>query len=247
MINKLLIVLFCCALSLWFLSFIKADDCIKKPLKIAIDIGHSAENYGALSAYGVTEYEFNKKIAHVLHNKLIALGYDAIIIDSNLELSLRTHFIAVTKRVDLLISLHHDSVQAKYLKSWNYQGKELKYSDDFSGFSIFVSKANDKLEESLLFASLLSDNLININLTPSLHHAEDIEGENKFLIDDKRGIYYYNELLILKSDIPSVLLECGIIVNRNDEKILNSDKFRQKTTDAIIDAIQKYNKAREAC
>ena len=59
----------------------------------------------------------------------------------------------------LVISIHHDSVQERYLEDWRFAGEPRRYSDRFAGFSIFVSRANPHFEQSLAFARALGRSL----------------------------------------------------------------------------------------
>ena len=139
----------------------------------------------------------------------------------------------------LLISIHHDSVQPKYLSKWTYGGVEHSYSDRFHGYSLFVSTANPHPDESSDLAHDIGSSLLKAGFTPSLHYAEQIKGENRPLVDRKRGIYDYDDLIILKTaPIPAVLLECGVIVNRQEESRLSDPAYQQKLAQAVAAGIK---------
>jgi len=130
---------------------------------------------------------------------------------------------------------------AIYLKKWRYQGKKHRYSDRFNGFSIFVSKKNTAYDDSFSFAQLLGQQLINHDLIFTRHHAEKIKGENRPFLDEKLGIYRFDNLVLLKNAVmPSVLLECGIILNRDEELRVSSDDYRYLVADAVIQAVDHY-------
>jgi len=59
---------------------------------------------------------------------------------------------------DLFLSIHHDSVPARFLDVWDHEGVQRKYSDRFRGHSMFVSHENPQAAASLYFAQLLGDN-----------------------------------------------------------------------------------------
>jgi N-acetylmuramoyl-L-alanine amidase len=111
--------------------------------RIALDIGHSIKHPGAYSARGVGEYYFNRTIAEALLRSLEKSGeVDAFIINpqgKSISLAERTRE-AAKRRATLFLSIHHDSVQRRYVKEWTVNGKTHLYSDNFSGFSVFVSK-----------------------------------------------------------------------------------------------------------
>ena len=56
---------------------------------------------------------------------------------------------------DLLLSIHHDSVPNKFLEDWEFEGKKSRFSDRFSGYSVFVSRSNPDFKTSLAFAELI--------------------------------------------------------------------------------------------
>ena len=210
---------------------------------MAIDIGHTKRQGGAISAHGISEYDYNREIASLLFSELIKLGFiKSFIINENgddISLNERANQ-ANNRKASLLISIHHDSVQPIYLLSWRYKGKNLFYCDLFKGYSIFISDENENFNSSFLFADLLGSELLSRGFHPSLHHAEHIKGENRKLIDKDKGIYEFNKLVILKNaHIPAVLLECAVIKNREEENSINYD-YRKRLVSAITSAIIKY-------
>jgi len=216
----------------------------KTEFLVAIDIGHSQNRPGTISARGINEYVFNKGIGELLHVELNNHRlFRAFITErerKKLSLSDRAA-IANSRSADIFISIHHDSVQPHYLSLWEYDGKKHFYCDHFQGFSLFYSQKNNSSQDSLFFSQLLGDELLKAGFKPTLHHAEKIKGENRALIDSEKGIYKFDNLIVLKKTrMPAVLLECGIIVNREEEKKLSTLKYQRNIVDAIIKAIERY-------
>ncbi|MEM7016453.1 MAG: N-acetylmuramoyl-L-alanine amidase [Pseudomonadota bacterium] len=243
--NHLFLTRFLTALSL-LLAFAtpSAYSGINTDLSIAIDVGHSPKRHGATSARGVGEYKFNQRIASLLHKQLVDIGFEnAFLLTANnpeMPLMARASF-AGARRADLLISIHHDSVQEHYLSKWEYQGKSRRYSDKFQGFSLFVSTQNEEYQASRIFAELLGEQLLSGGLKPTLHHAEKIPGESRPLLSPAKGVYQYDGLAILRhSKMPAVLVECGVIVNREEEARLNSPFYQQTLVAALVRGILKY-------
>ncbi len=124
-------------------------------------------------------------------------------------------------------------------KQGRIDGRELKYADRFSGFSLFVSRGNPAPEKSLACARAIGRKLREAGYTPSLHHAEPIRGENRPLADAANGIYYFDDLVVLKTaTVPAVLVEAGIILNRSDELLLRQPSTRQRLGAAIAEALR---------
>jgi N-acetylmuramoyl-L-alanine amidase len=91
---------------------------------------------------------------------------------------------------------------------------------------------------SLEFAEALGLPLRRQGLTPTLHHAEPIKGENRELVNRDLAVYRFDDLIVLKSAaIPAALLECGVIVNRSEEAELLSDERQEKVVAAVHQAV----------
>jgi N-acetylmuramoyl-L-alanine amidase len=218
--------------------------------QIALDIGHSTAHPGAISARGRAEFFFNRDLAAQISSALDAQQFvvQTINLDGTEDgLESRT---AKAAGADFLISVHHDSVQPQYLKGWIFQDQAQRYSDRSSGFSLFVSRRNPDPALSLACASAIGSALRQSGLTPSLHHAEPIEGESRLLADEANGVYYYDELVILRTATqPAVLLEAGVIVHRDEEAVLSRIDQQQRigraVTRGLIQCLRPGGKPRE--
>jgi N-acetylmuramoyl-L-alanine amidase len=211
---------------------------------VAFDIGHTPSKGGAISARGVIEYEFNHRFVTELFVQLQLLGFHSSFIinpQGNQIRLVQRSGEANAQNADLFLSIHHDSVKDRFLKTWEVNGKTQKYCDDFHGYSIFFSNKNAKAVESLAFASKLGHALLKAGFRPTLHHVAQ---ENRPIVDKEKGIYAFDDLVVLKrARMPAVLLECGVIVNRTEEENLNSPVYRKRLADAICRAIQDFSKS----
>ena len=213
---------------------------------IAIDIGHSAKKSGASSARGVGEFQFNQKIAQKLNTQLQAYGFkNSFIINPEgkpIKLKQRTA-IAHRNYADVFISIHHDSMQPQFLSPWTYKGKHYRHGEKFKGYSLFISQKTAKKKQNTRLAAAIADSLLQQHFSPSLHHAMPIKGENRRLINRKKGIYEFPELAVLRTaKIPAILVECGVIINKEEELLLSDDAYQQKIAQALADGIVTYLK-----
>jgi N-acetylmuramoyl-L-alanine amidase len=213
-------------------------------IKIALDIGHDRSNPGAISATGVTEFSYNLALAHSVIAAIQTAGFNEafLIGESGVPLSLKERIeIANDHRADLLLSLHHDSVQSRYLSEWTVNAALQRYSDRFHGYSLFISGKNGHARESKKFATALGEALLGEGLTPSLHHAEKIPGENRPLLDARLGLYRFDNLELLKTaNMPAALLESGIIVNRTEEQEIRSGSYHNRVVAAVVRAVEEF-------
>lgn len=219
--------------------------------RVAVDIGHTPKSPGAISARGVPEYLFNKKVAALLHKKLKQdqrFRGSFIINETGRNISLADRPARAQRRgADLLLSIHHDSVDPEELSYWLYQDEIRPYCDKFAGHSIFYSEKNGRALESLMFAVVLGTEMLRAGFCPTLHHAKKFTTKDKALIDKTRGIYKYNQLIVLKkSTMPAVLFECGIIKSRTEELKLLKPKYQAKLVDTLYKALKKYIEVKQA-
>jgi N-acetylmuramoyl-L-alanine amidase len=213
----------------------------KRPALIAIDVGHSIAQPGASSARGRREFEFNKDMAQVMYDYLQThkvpaqqIG-QAGLIRALVDRTAAAHAAGA----DFLLSIHHDSVQPQYFKAWQWQASPQLYSDQFSGFSLFVSRKNPQLASSLRCASAIGAALQSKGMHASAHHGETISGEAKAKADQQHGVYYYDNLMVLKTALmPAVLLEVGVIVNRDEELAVQQPTFRTMVAEAVTLGLQ---------
>jgi N-acetylmuramoyl-L-alanine amidase len=222
----------------------RGGPCAPEGFAIAIDVGHSPESPGATSARGVREYEFNRDLAQLLFARLQAEGFKGsfVITGGREDLTLRERAERANRaKADLLISIHHDSVQPFYLSPWSYGGRRLSYSDRFSGYSVFLCGSNGPYAESLILAEMVGRRMREAGFKPSLHHAEPVEGERRTLLDREKGIYRDDGLAILRAaKMAAILLECGVIVNRDEEAALATPAYREKIVEALVSAFKEY-------
>lgn len=196
---------------------------------VALDTGHSPTRTGAQSAYGRPEYGFNVQLAHYVNYHLTAKGIQVVRTEGEFSLTART---AHTDKVDLFVSLHHDSIQ----QSWIDTGKR----EDYSGFSVFVSGKNPKFQQSLWCAQVVGGKLVGIGEKPSLYHATPIPGENRPLLDPKSSVHLYNDLVVLKTaKSPAILIEAGVIANPHEDRRLGDPRVANHLAIAIADGIHQ--------
>jgi N-acetylmuramoyl-L-alanine amidase len=219
-----------------------AAACNRAEFRVAIDVGHTETNYGAVSAHGKPEYEFNLRLASELLAKLFDADFErsTIVIQTDSDLQRRARDLS-SRRPNLMLSLHHDSVQDKFLKHAELDGQMRTFTEGFRGYSIFVSHENAYLEDSEKFARLLGSELMTNGLKPTFHHHEQ---ENRPILDPVTGVFFYDGLVVLKqTTAPAVLLESAVITNPEDEQKANDKAYRNRITSAIVTAVTKYCEA----
>jgi len=207
---------------------------------VAIDVGHFIEEPGATSAHGRPELDFNRDLAVEIESAARRDGLKTMLIGYDGFMSQLARRAAAAAAADFLLSVHHDSVQPHFLETWDFDGVERAFSDRYSGFSLFVSRKNRSLARSLACASAIGEALRRAGFSPSLYHADPIPGENKPFADRRNGVHYYDNLIVLKTArTPAVLLEAGVIVNRDEELKLQSEEVRKRIAAAVADGLHR--------
>jgi N-acetylmuramoyl-L-alanine amidase len=226
--------------------------CKRDTFKPVVDVGHTLEHPGAFSARGVTEYDFNLNLAKAIEQKLIAAGFSRTVMLVTSGPTMQGLFERVRNanamQADLFLSVHHDSVPEQFLENWEFDGKPNRFSDRFSGHSLFVSFDNPQIKASRLFGKFLGNQLKDRGLKYTPHYTEAIMGSRRReLIDPEAGVYRYDKLIVLReTTIPAVLLEAGNIVNREDELVLASPERRDLIAGAVTDAVVQFCDWKEA-
>jgi N-acetylmuramoyl-L-alanine amidase len=201
---------------------------------VAVDVGHFLEEPGATSARGRPEFEFNRELAVEIESAVRGSGLKTTLIGYDGFMSQLTRRTAAAAGADFFLAVHHDSVQPYLIRTWEYDSVERLFNDDHAGFSLFVSRKNPAVKKSLACASAIGEALRAAGFVPSLYHADPIPGENKPFADKRNGVHYYDNLIVLKTArSPAVLLEAGVIVNRDEELRMRSAETQRLVGGAV--------------
>ena len=223
-----------------------AAACSDNNLRVAVDFGHNRSAPGVISATGKKEFDFNRRFA----NELVAgarsePGLDMFLINPtgrDLGLGQRPQ-LAAARKAELFVSIHHDSVQAQFLKPWTHNGVRRQFTQDIAGFGLFVSDRPGRRAEDLKLAQLIGDRLRGIGLKPSLHHAEPIKGEGRTVLDRERGIYEAPFAVLVNARMPAILIEVAVLPNKEDERRAEDAEWRRRFQGAVIEGLKAFCKA----
>lgn len=220
--------------------------CDRTKFRIILDVGHTAESYGAMSARNVPEFEYNLNLGKRIDERLKVDGFTETVLlvtEGKARPSLAARVARANRRgADLFVSIHHDSVPGIYVEKWEFEGKKGAFNDMFGGYSVFVSKQNPHYAESLRFARLLGNQMAAKDLQFARQYDQWFMGKfQRELLDIEAGVYRYDQLIVLKNTVmPAVLLESGSIINRDEELVMASDEHKNKVAAAMSSAALEY-------
>jgi N-acetylmuramoyl-L-alanine amidase len=189
-----------------------------------VDVGHYAAEPGVISAGGVPEFEYNLALALDVKAELEKLQIQTRLIGDKGDYAVLHHRTRDAHGADLFVSIHHDSVKESLLPRAN----------EFAGFSLFISKFNPRVDRSLACASAIGAKLRAAGFTPSRYHADPVLGAPRPFADEANGVHWYDNLAVGRTAaMPSVLVEAGVIVNRDEERRMQDPEVRRRIAAAI--------------
>jgi N-acetylmuramoyl-L-alanine amidase len=197
---------------------------------IAVDVGHYHAEPGVISYSGTPEFEFNLRLSHEIKKELEGNGMRVRMIGEKGNLVFLNHRTRAAQGADLFLSIHHDSAQARLHTR----------REQFAGFSLFISRLNPQAQKSLACASAIGAELRAAGMTPSRYHADPVIGENRPFADELNGVHFYDNLGVGKTaKMPAVLVEAGVIINRQEEARMNDAAVRKGIAEAIARGVKR--------
>ena len=133
-------------------------------------------------------------------------------------------------------------------EEWEFEGRKSRFSDRFSGYSVFVSRSNPDFRTSLSFAELIAKEMKAQGLEYAQQYSQAIMGRyQRPLLNKETGVYRYDELIVLrKTRMAAVLLEAGSIINRDEELKMSSPERRDIISSGVTAALKEFCEPRWA-
>lgn len=212
-------------ISIYLISFISIDKAVtvsgkvseNKPT-IVIDAGHGGEDGGASTDDNILEKNINLAIATKLRDIFESNGFSVIMTrESDTDLS---DVNDKRKASDLnnRVELFNNSVNNIVISIHQNKFTESQYR----GAQIFYSGNNNKSKD---FAQCVSTS-IKMMLQP---------------YNDREIMLSGSEILILdKTQVPIILVECGFLSNNEDVLLLSDDKYQNKLAFSIYLGFLEY-------
>lgn len=180
---------------------------------IVLDAGHGASDGGAIGTTGVAEKDINLKIAQKLQKLLEQTGATVIVTRAD------DSAIAETKRSDMRLrkNIKETSSADIFVSIHMNKFSQSKYS----GAQVFYSSD----EKSKALGEAIQASMRNI-LNPD---------NNRVAKSAEDSIY-----ILKKSDVPSVIVECGFLSNPEEEELLTQADYQDKVAWSVYAGITSY-------
>ncbi len=224
---------------------------VRKVKTIVIDPGHGGEDPGAVGPGGLKEKDIvlyvGKKLGEIIekeHGMEVIYTRDR---DVFVPLNERTE-IANSRKADLFISIHTNANEKRsvrgietYFLNWTNDGEAVRVAARENRISVQKQQKiqgglqmilqdlarSNKREESMRLAHSVQNALVN-DLKKDYREIEDL------------GVKYALFYVLVGAEMPSILAEISFISNREEEKMLSSDSYRNKIAEAMARGIDAY-------
>lgn len=201
--------------------------------EVALDVGHTLADLGAISARGRGEYHFNRDFAPVVQRALEARGIAVRPVNYDGKITSLYARTVAARGADFFLSLHHDSLPAHEQEVWLWNDKRLTYSDRYSGYSVHVSRRNVESAVSSRCASAIGASMRLAGFVPTRHHYPKFPWA-----DEENAVHWHDNLVVLhRTTLPAVLFEAGVIKHRDEELLLADPERMARMADAIATGV----------
>ena len=220
----------------------------RKPT-IVIDPGHGGKDPGCIGTTGTREKDIVLAVSKKLSDRLKSAGYNVYMTRTNdtfLNLDTRSG-IAEKRKADLFMSIHANSNPKKTVKGFSIYTLSKTASDAEAQKLADAENAADKIAvdgfrgfepEVRNILSHLQQTMIT---TTSIEFADKVLGATRSTgIVRVDGAQRSAPFAVLKSTIPSCLVELGHLSNRDEEKLLKSSDYQNKLVNTLASAVGKY-------
>ncbi len=205
-----------------------------RPLVVAVDIGHTLDAPGAISARGRSELEFNYDFALDVAAALERLGVEVVLVNADGRIESLAARPASAPDADFFLSIHHDSVSEWALQHWIWQDQPLTWSDRWRGHSMFISRRNPDPDRSLLCGVAIGARLERMGFVPT-----DKNARRREYADARHAVHFFDNLVVLyRARQPALLFEAGVLKHRDEELELRDPARRARMADAIATGLK---------
>ncbi|MEO0079669.1 MAG: N-acetylmuramoyl-L-alanine amidase [candidate division WOR-3 bacterium] len=220
---------------------------LRRVTKILLDPGHGGPDPGALGRLGTQEKTIVLDIALRLAKKLRAKGFEVVVThDTDRYQSLADRSkMARDIKADLFISIHANWAENRLANGFeSYFLSEAKTDWERAvaarenaalEFDLPADSKKDALE--LILADMAQNEFLfeSSQLAAAIQEAVVRNGR----VGD-RGVRQANFYVLRNTFMPAVLLECGYLSNKSEEKLLRKPEHRERLAQCICEGVVAF-------
>ncbi len=218
---------------------------------VVIDPGHGGKDPGAVGRKGLKEKDINLsvglKLGKILEKKQGMKVIYTRTKDKFVPLNKRTQ-LANSKKADLFISIHTNASKKRavrgietYFLNWTNEDQAMKVAARENGVPLWKMKKqqggmqmilqdlarSNKKEEAMKLAYNVQNAMVN-----------DLKKDYRRIKD--HGVKFALFYVLVGAEMPSILVEIAFISNREEEKRLANNKYRDRVAAAIAKGVKAY-------
>jgi N-acetylmuramoyl-L-alanine amidase len=218
-----------------------------RPLQtVVIDPGHGGKDPGAIGYRGVREKDVNLKLSRLLARRLRARSFNVVMTRDNdrfIDLEERT-VIAESSGGDVLVSIQANASRRKslrgieiYYPDENHERHTLELAARENGIrknevdGLARTVARLRVSEASVHSRRLAD-FVHDDITDGL--GQTYRGVTDLGV--KKGPFY----VLFMSSMPAILIETGFVTNRQDAKLLRSERYLDTLAGQIAAGLGHY-------
>lgn len=189
---------------------------------IIVDPGHGGVDPGKIGINGDKEKEINLQISLILREELVSRGYEVLMTretDEGLYESTDTN----KKRIDMRNRC--ELINGAFEKKSDVINVSIHQnsfpSEGVYGPQVFYySKSDKSMQLAKIFQRHMNEKLAIAK--PRVEKSDD------------------NYYMLVHTDCPSVIVECGFLSNYNESKLLSTNEYQSRMAKSICDGIDEY-------
>lgn len=218
---------------------------------VVIDPGHGGKDPGAVGPRGLREKDITlsvgKKLGNVLKSK-----YNMNVIytrtrDKFIPLNKRTQ-LANSRKADLFISIHTNANKKRsvrgietYFLNWTNEDQAMKIAARENGIPLWkMKKQQGGLQMILQDLARSNKKDESMRLAYSVQNAMISTLKKDYRRIEDHGVKYALFYVLVGAEMPSILVEISFVSNREEEKRLANNRYKEKIAEAIAKGVKAY-------
>jgi N-acetylmuramoyl-L-alanine amidase len=219
--------------------------------RIVLDPGHGGESPGAVGRRGTREKVVVLDVARRLKKKLEKQGFEVILTresDTFVSLADRSK-CGNGRKADLFVSIHANAspnraacgLETYFLSEAKTDWERAVASRENA--ALRMDDSNPALDPGDDVGLILADLAQNEYLVESSELAANIQEKTvPYARIKDRGVRQANFYVLRNNFMPAVLVECGFLSNRSEEKLLRQNDHRERLAEGISRGIAAFAK-----